>query len=120
MLRLLPKIPLVLLVLLPKIFDAPPLLLHPNIQDAPLFALFAKELMEALPPLPELLPAQLLPKVKLPRLLADLAGSPLKLRVLVLDAVLSNDDPLPAAPVLLFSLLKMLSVPFLLFPKMLA
>ena len=98
MLRLLPKIPLVLLVLLPKIFDAPPLLLHLNIQDAPLFALFAKELMEALPPLPELLPAQLLPKAELPLLPADLAGSSLKLRILGLDAVLSDDDPLQISP----------------------
>ena len=82
----------------PKIFDAPPLLLHPNIQDAPLLALLAKELMEALPPLPELLPAQLLPKAEFPLLPADLAGSSLKLRILGLDAVLSDDDPLQISP----------------------
>ena len=84
----------------PKIFDAPPLLLHPNILDAPLLALLAKELMEALPPLPELLPAQLFPKEELPLLLADLAGS-LPVAPLKLDAVLSNDDPLQISPKIL-------------------
>ena len=94
------------MLLLPKIFAVPlVLLLRPllvaellNILEAPLLALLAKEIMEALPPLPELLPAQLLPKAELPLLLADLAGSPLKLRILGLDAVLSNDDPLQISP----------------------
>ena len=85
----------------PKIFDAPLLLLLPNILEAPLLALLAKRLMEALPPLPELLPAQLIPKVELPLLLAGLAGSPLKQKILVLDAVLSKDDPLQISPKIL-------------------
>ncbi len=80
----------------PKIFDAPPLLLLPNILEAPLLALLAKRLMEALPPLPKLLP-----KVELPLLLAGLAGSPLKQKILVLDAVLSKDDPLQISPKIL-------------------
>ena len=97
------------MLLLPKIFAVPlVLLLRPllvaellNILEAPLLALLAKELMEALPPLPELLPAQLLPKVELLLLLVDLAGSPLKLRKLVFDAVLSNVDPLQISPKIL-------------------
>ena len=105
LLLLLPKIFAVPLVLLlrpppppPKIFDAPPLLLLPNIKGAPLLALLARMLMEALPPLLKLLPALLLKiLVEFPLLLADLAGSlpvvPLELNKIVLDAVLPDDDP---------------------------
>ena len=135
---MLPKVfavPLMLLLRpllpLPKIFDAPPLLLLPNILGAPLLALLAMMLMEALPKMPPLLPKMfedplvltlLFPKMLLlpPVLLVPkmLVGTLLLLIPAILLILLLPS--LPAAPVLLFSLLKMLAVPLLPFPKMLA
>ena len=57
--------------------------------------LLLRPLLPALPPLPKLLP-----EVELPLLLAGLAESPLKQKILVLEAV-SEDDPLQISPKIL-------------------